>query len=179
MEKESSRGWGANRDCYRDRGTLPPIPAGHKPEGYPCSWRNRAGRVQCSHWSLCWANVETTPPLDAPEVAEDVARLAEFEDKLRSHKQTVEDLEGARDVLRRRLGVVLSAHGAASLTAGGYLVLRTPVKGRESYDVSAALTAGAVSTAALAPFLKTGAGYDRWTVRREKTETPVAATAAG
>ena len=164
--------------AYRDRGTLPPIPAGHKPESYPCSWRNRAGRVQCSHWSLCWANIAVVPPLDAPEVAEDVARLAELEGKVCNYRQTVEDLEGARDLLRRRLGVVLSTHGAASLTAGGYLVLRTPVKGRESYDMASALTAGAVKAKTLAPFLRVGAGYDRWTVRRVKTETPVA-TAAG
>ncbi len=160
---------------YRDRGTLPPIPAGHKPESYPCRWRNRAGEVHCSHYALCWSGAAAVPPLDAPEVAEEAGRLYELTEKLRSVRHTAEDLEGAIEVLRSRLGRVLSEHGRDALEAGGILVRRTPVAGRDYYDIPAALKAGAVSEAALAPYRKVNAGYDRWTVKR--VEQKVAASA--
>jgi hypothetical protein len=161
---------------YRDRGTMPPIPVGHKPESYPCSWRNRAGVVKCSHWLLCWANVAAIPPLDAPEVADDVARLAELTGKWDATKRTAEDLEGAVKVIRQRLGAVLSAHGARQLAAAGYVVTRSPVAGRKDYDVAAAIQAGAVGEAVMAPYVKVGAGYDRWNVKR--VGTPAATTKA-
>jgi CRISPR/Cas system-associated exonuclease Cas4 (RecB family) len=156
------------------RGTLPDIPVGYKPEAYPCSWRNRAGVVKCSHWALCWANAATAPPLDAPEVADDVVRYAELEAKLRVVKAAADDLEAAIRAIRERLGTVLAAHAASELTAGGFLVRRTPVEGRTSYDIAAALKAGVVTEDLLAPFARQSAGYDRWTIKPDKGQKGVA-----
>ncbi len=153
---------------YRDRGELPEVPACHKPERYPCSWRNRWGVVKCPYWPMCWADAEAVPPLEAPEVAEEVARYADLDAKLRAARQTADDLEAAVKVIRERLAAVLDAHEARRLAAGGYVVTRTPVEGRVSYDLAAAITAGVVTEAALAPFRKVSTGYDRWSVKPDK-----------
>jgi len=153
---------------YLERRVLPDIPFGHKPEAYPCSWRNRAGVVKCEYWDLCWTNVETAPPLDAPAVADDVKRYADLDHQLRTHKAAAKDIESAIGTIRERIGAVMTAHGAKRLAAAGYVVSRTPVEGRTSYDIRAALKAGAVDEEILAPFTRKAAGYDRWTIKADK-----------
>ncbi|MGC8489986.1 MAG: hypothetical protein ACP5QO_17445, partial [Clostridia bacterium] len=64
----------------------------------------------------------------------------------------------------------LTDQGATVLTAGPFRLRRTVVPGRVTYDVRAAVNAGVVTEADLAPFQKTGGSYTRWTVSQKKTQ---------
>lgn len=155
---------------YADREELPSIPEGHKPEKYPCAWRNKAGEVKCPYWETCWQDAATAPAVDAPEVADTLERYFGLADTLKSLKVSVGEVEGAIDLLRQRVGVVLDAHKADSAKAGRYTVKRTKVPGRTSYDIAAALKVGAVTGEQLAPFTKTSDGYERWSIKREEVK---------
>lgn len=152
---------------YAGRGELPAIPEGHKPERYPCAWRNKAGEVKCPYWELCWQDAATVPAVDAPEVADTLERYFDLQETLSALKTSTREVEGAIDLLRQRVAVVLDAHGADSAKAGRYTVKRTKVPGRTTYDITAALKANVIATEQLAPFTKVSDGYERWTIKRE------------
>ena len=152
---------------YAEREELPAIPDGYRPERYPCAWRNKAGEVKCPYWETCWQDVATAPAVDAPEVASDLERYFDLQQTLRTLKNSAEEVDGAIDLIRQRLSVVLDAHKADSAKAGRYTVKRTAIPGRTTYDIPAALKANAVTPEMLASFTKVAEGYERWSIKRE------------
>lgn len=153
---------------YIERNELPAIPEGYKPEKYPCSWRNRQGIVRCPRWSACWESIEEVPALNAPELADDLARYYTIHNHLRELKASQKALESSLAILQQRLAAVFDAHQVSEVQAGGYSLKRTHTAGRVSYDLAAAMKANVITPEQLAGFEKVSAGYDTWTIKEAK-----------
>jgi hypothetical protein len=141
-----------------------PIPADYTAFSFPCAWAT--GR--CPFWQHCWGGAQTEVLkkkviAKAPQLAADAQEYL----KLRQRRQALEGqvaiIKAREDVLEGGFGSVLDGAQAGALVAGEVLVGRSRIPGRITYDGDAMLEAGVLSAAAIAPFRRIGAGYDRWT----------------
>ena len=147
-----------------------PIPPDYTAFQFPCGW----GTGRCAFWTHCWgpeavapegkdAVVVATAAAFAPDLAA-YQRLRQQRSALTAQADTLKtQIEGLEDGFAR----FLTDEGADVLKAGPFRLRRTVVPGRVTYDTGAALAAGAVDAATLAPFQKTGSGYTRWTVSQK------------
>lgn len=158
-------------DCVL-RGWVPEPAPGYRPDRYPCGWRTEEGEGRCEMWGHCWA--DGAAAREAP-VLVDAAPLREYADLRRQHSALVTQAEELRErmaALEERMAQALGGK-AGVLEADGIRVRGTPVPGRVTYDVEAAVAAGAVSEEALAPYRKEGRGYWRWTLTLKGGESRV------
>lgn len=164
------------QDAIR-RGEPLPVPEEYEATRYPCAWHTPQGLARCGYWATCWGSRWQAAPdpavLEAPALAADAAEYARLRQELQALDTQVAIRKARREQLERAFAQILDAHGARTLVAGGVRLTRTPVPGRPTWDVPAALAAGAVTAEALAPYRRDGRGYDRWSVR----EAPPAADA--
>jgi hypothetical protein len=135
-----------------------PDRAGAHPGDFPCFW--------CAFKDTCWTGVEYPDPerIEQPDKVTVLQRLADLEDRISIGGKTVEHLKAERDELRAELRPWI--RDGKDTVAGGIKVKVTPVAGPERFDLSGARKAGHVLPESLRPFITTGKGYDRWTLKR-------------
>ncbi|WP_430626101.1 hypothetical protein [Sulfobacillus thermotolerans] len=148
-----------------------PIPDDYQATHYPCAWHTPQGLRRCGFWDACWGSQITTTHdaaacvAVAPPLAADVAEYATLRTEQQALEAHLEVLKTRRQSLEATFREVLAAHQAAALQADDVRLKRTVIPGRTTTDWKAVVADGVVSEAALQPYQKTGAAYDRWTVQ--------------
>lgn len=142
----------------RSGGDLLPERAGRHPMDWPCR--------ECPFaTTVCYQDWDEPPLVELPGVQADIERLADLDDLLAESKDPV--LEEERKALRDRLAPMVEP--GKDYMAGNIRFRRTPVDGRRSLDLSSMEKAGYSLPRDAEEFVRTGKGYDRWTVRRLPT----------
>ena len=149
-----------------------PVPREYTAFRYPCSW----GAERCTFWTHCWGPDAVTTEgsgnnrvvmAAADALAPDLATYQTLRRQRSALVAQADTLKEQIEVLEAGFERFLATHGASALKAGPFWLRRTVVPGRVTYDTRAALDAGVVSEAALAPFQKAGASSTRWTVSQK------------
>lgn len=142
-----------------------PVPKGYSLDQFPCGWWDDAGSFQtCPFWRHCWT--AEAPEGDADgRAGELLSRLREAEDAYRRAADGLEEAKRARDAARAAVGRIMDETGENTLRAGGVEATRIRASGWTTWDVKAAIEAGAVSEEALRPFARERKGNETWKVR--------------
>lgn len=135
-----------------------PERAGAHPGDFPCFW--------CAFRKTCWDGVELEPAdrLEQPEHVRLLQRLADIEDQLPVFTNREKELKAERDEIREALEPHITP--GRETIAGGIRVKVTPVAGRTSLNLGAMGKTGHFLPENLQPFVTTGAGWNKWTVKR-------------
>lgn len=137
---------------------------------------------ECRHSCFCaftaqaWEDWQPPDPAisDDPELAEAVRELYEAKRQEQTAKAVADEKKSARHEAEQRLGL-LGVEPGRDLLVAGLKVRRTLVKGRETFSLAAARSSGVWGPGhdeVFGPFLKVGAGSERWSVDRAGEETP-------
>lgn len=147
-----------------------PIPAGYQPLQFPCAWHTDAGLERCGFWAYCWGG-RATPgadgdarTLDAPDLADDVARYQQVRQRYEAADRQLKALKAERALYEDTFRTLLDAHQATRLRAGDWIVRATPVAGRTVTDLDRLVADGLIDPDTLAAYQTQTPGYYRWAV---------------
>ncbi|AEJ39650.1 hypothetical protein TPY_1466 [Sulfobacillus acidophilus TPY] len=152
-----------------------PIPDDYQATQYPCAWYTADGLARCPYWEHCWGSSVTPMPdkklgvvAVAPALAGDVDEYATIRQKQQALKGQLDILAVRREQLEAGFRTLLDERRAQALRAGDLTIKRTPIAGRTTVDLKAAIADGVVTEAQLQPYTVQHEGYDRWTVQQAK-----------
>lgn len=156
---------------YAEKAILPDIPEGMTADSFPCSFKIRGGMDTrfCSGYHLCWK--------DNPHLGVEAAMLPDIEplllewellrDSRRGQEKAADECKSRMLEIERELRMMCEAMGINRLETSSFIMQRSPVVGRVTYDIQAAILSGIVTAEDLEPFRKVGQGYDRWNLKRK------------
>lgn len=127
----------------------------------------------CPYVDTCFADWQPVDPDDVPaEVGLLAQQVYDADQAAKLAEAASADAKQQRDDLRRQLADYLAA--GVQYEVAGLRVKRTTVKGRQSFNLKDAVATGAIDPrdveagGRLEPFVKTGDGHDRWTIREDE-----------
>ncbi len=141
---------------------IPPVPAQAWLDQYPCSWKNRAGLVQCRFWEYCWSGIQSSAIPKVDDIKSLLSEYVRICDSITSTNRMIDTLKEEKKAFEQALDEYFNKNGYSSIRTDEYILKRVPVAGRDTWNVDAAIEAGVVSREALEPFRKKSAGYTRW-----------------
>lgn len=138
-------------------GPLPDRFDGASPGSWPCR--------ECQFRLGCMADYQPPPAGRLPGRQDDFLRLAELDGLIKSTPRGdhVIEYEAERDQLREFLAGLMEP--GTDYIEGGVRLRRTEVKGRRSFDFTAAENAGWSLPDDIDPFVKQTKGHNTWTLR--------------
>lgn len=155
-----------------------PIPDDYQANRYPCAWYTVDGLSRCPFWEHCWgaaiapaAPTTQGPAIAAPALADDAATYAQLRQQEQLLNRQLEVLEATRKQFEAGFRTLLTDRQAQVLHAGEWIIKRTPIHGRTTYDVPAAIADGVIDRDAIAPYTTTHPDYDRWTIKKAASRT--------
>lgn len=155
---------------YRNR-TVPPVPSNFRQDRFPCSFRNKDGKVfSCKLFDVCWANKKDESALEIDDFSarKMVNELLNVQTRLNGINSEKKFLTSKRKDLEKMLQPYFDANATLSTDDPEWNIKRITISGGVDYDLRSGVRRGLIPLDVLSKLEIPKAPYS-YTLRVRKT----------
>lgn len=157
---------------YRSR-SVPSVPSDFKPDRFPCSFRDRGGKVHaCRMYSYCWADHKDPAPLslDDSSLKKVANQLVNIQKQLSDLNSRTDELKRKRSELEAMLAGPFSVNPVLGTDDPEFDIKRIVVRDKIDYDYNLLVRKGLIPMDVLAQAERRKSGYSYSMLVKKKKE---------